>query len=274
MLAFLSSTLTAQSTRAAAKDARGASAVPVVLIEAMDFAFKVPPTAPAGLVTLRVKNTGKALHHVQLTRLSPGQSLATFMTDLRRPGSAGWREGEGGPSWALGGQTGEVQLVLAPGTYAVWCWIPATDGQPHYMRGMYSKLEVVGTRPAKLPSMTGDVIVKISDYDFTLNKPLTSGMHTFRIENSGPQAHEFALVKLNDGKTALDVLKWLENGQAGTPPSRLVGGTTSIAPGRIISLTLGITPGDYALVCFTPEHLKGTGKPHADMGMMKTVTVP
>ena len=25
--------------------------------------------------------------------------------------------------------------ILAPGTYAVWCWIPSEDGSPHYMKG-------------------------------------------------------------------------------------------------------------------------------------------
>ena len=56
-------------------------------------------------------------------------------------------------------------------------------------------------------------------------------------------------------------------------PGRLVGGTSSIAQGRVIGVTLGITPGEYALIYFRPEHLKGSGKPHADMGMMTTMTV-
>lgn len=250
------------------------SAPPVVLLEAMDFAFKVPPTAPPGLVTLRLKNTGKSLHHVQLARMNSGQTLAEFMTQLRKsPGSPGWREVEGGPSWAQSGQTAEVQLILAPGTYAVWCWIPSADGQPHYMKGMYSKMEVVGGTPSKRADLVGDISVVLSDYSFSLSAPLTSGLHTFRIENAGPQAHEFTIVKLAAGKTALDVLRWMEGGQQTSAPGRLVGGTSSIAQGRVIGVTLGITPGEYALICFTPEHLKRSGKPHADMGMMKTLTV-
>ena len=254
--------------------ASAASPAPVVEIEAMDFAFKVPATAPAGLVTIRLKNTGKSLHHAQLARMNPGQTIADFMTQLRKqPGSINWREAEGGPSSAIGGQVLETQMILAPGTYAVWCWIPSQDGSPHYMKGMYSKLEVTGVSPAKASVAKGDVKVTLSDYDYALSASPVVGIQTWRIENAGPQSHEITLVKLNQGKTALDVVKWMEDGQSGEAPGRMVGGTSSLAPGRAVTSRMDLSPGEYALLCFTPEHLKGAGKPHADMGMMKTIYV-
>ncbi len=254
--------------------ARVVSAVPVVELEAMDFAFKVPATAPAGLVTIRLRNSGKSLHHAQLARMNPGQTLADFMQGLRKQiGSTNWREAEGGPTSAVGGQVLETQMILAPGTYAVWCWIRSADGSLHYMQGMYSKLEVTGRTTGKSVVPKGDVKVTLSDYDFTLSQAPVVGIQTWRIENTGPQSHEVTLFKLNPGKTALDVLKWYEDGQRLEPPARVVGGTSSIATGRAVSTKMDLGPGEYALLCFTPEHLKGTGKPHADMGMMKTIFV-
>ncbi len=275
MVVLAASSVSAQ-TKSAPRPVRqaAAKAPPVVLIEAMDFAFKVPTTAPAGLVTVRLKNTGKALHHVQLARMNPGQTLAEFMTQIRKqPGSVNWRESEGGPTSAIGGQVLEVQMILAPGTYAVWCWIPSEDGSPHYMKGMYSKLEVPLASVSRLPVPKGDVKVTLSDYDYAISNPPAAGIQTWRFENLGPQSHEVTLVKLTRGKTALDVVKWYEDGQRGEAPGRMVGGTSSIAPGRAVTSTFDLGPGEYALLCFTPEHLNGTGKPHADMGMMKTITV-
>ena len=274
MVAVSSSSLAAQA-KPASRPAKAAATTtaPVVTIEAMDFAFKVPETAPAGLVTIRLKNTGKSLHRAQLARMSPGQTIADFMTQLRKtPGSVNWRESEGGPTAAVGGQVLEMQMILAPGTYAVWCWIASEDGSPHYMKGMYSKLEVSGsTARAVVPR--GDLQLVLSDYDYTLSAAPSTGIQTWRIENKGPQAHEVTLVKLNRGKTALDALKWYEDGQRTEAPGRMIGGTSTIAPGRAVTSRMDLGPGEYALLCFTPEHLNGTGKPHADMGMMKTISV-
>ncbi len=275
-IVVVSSTTLAAQSKPAARAAKVVPPVvaPVVLIEAMDFAFKVPESAPAGLVTIRLKNTGQALHHAQLARMNPGQTLADFMTQLRKqPGSVNWRETEGGPTSAIGGQVLEMQMILAPGTYAVWCWIPSEDGLPHSMKGMYSKLEVTGpSRPGATVSK-GDVKVTMSDYDFVLSSPPAVGIQTWRIENTGPQSHEVTIVKLDRGKTALDIVKWMEEGQVSVAPGRMVGGTASIAPGRAVTTRMDLSPGDYVLVCFTPDHLKGTAKPHADMGMMKTISV-
>jgi len=275
MVAVSSSSLAAQAKPAARPVAtKAATIAPVVLIEAMDFAFKVPATAPAGLVTIRLKNTGKALHHAQLARMKSGQTLADFMTQLRKnPGSLNWRESEGGPTSAIGGQVLEMQIILAPGTYAVWCWIPSEDGSPHYMKGMYSKLEVPGPSISRAAVSKGDVKVTLSDYDFAVTPVPAAGIQTWRIENLGPQSHEVTLVKLDRGKTALDVVKWMEDGQRTEAPGRMVGGSSSIAPGRAVTSKMDLSPGEYALLCFTPDHLKGTGKPHADMGMMKTISV-
>ena len=274
MVAISSSSLSAQAKPATRPAKAATTTAPVVTIEAMDFAFKVPATAPAGLVTIRLKNAGKSLHHAQLARMNPGQTLAEFMTQLRKqPGSMNWRETEGGPTSAIGGQVLEMQMILAPGTYAVWCWIPSEDGSPHYMKGMYSKLEVAGPSPANAVVYKGDVKVTLSDYEYAITPAPTVGLQTWRIENLGPQSHEVILVKLDRGKTALDVVKWMEDGQRSEAPGRMVGGTSSIAPGRAVSSRMDLSPGEYALLCFTPDHLKGTGKPHADMGMMKTISV-
>ncbi len=89
---------------------------------------------------------------------------------------------------------------------------------------------------------------------------------------SGKEAHQAALVKLADGKTAGDVKAFLANQgpPTGPPPFSVSGGTTAVDPGSKISITQALPAGTYVFLCFVPD---STGAPHFAKGMTAQVTV-
>lgn len=241
---------------------------------AMDFAFRRPATASPGLVTIRLANTGTKLHHVQLFRLEDGKRLADLFPLLYANkgvhGAPAWAVPAGGPSAALPGQSIALRQRLEPGRYAVICWIPAPDGQAHFMKGMMTELEVRGPAvTATEPAAT--VRVSLREYHATLSTPLRAGRHTLRVENLGTQVHEFLLVRLKPGKSPEDVDHWSASGQVDASPVERWVGMAGIAPGGVAWLDVEIEPGTYAILCFAPD--RKDGQPHFAHGFRRVLTV-
>ncbi|MDQ2890690.1 MAG: hypothetical protein M3R65_09120, partial [Gemmatimonadota bacterium] len=114
-----------------------------------------------------------------------------------------------------------------------------------------------------------DIAITLSDYAFTLSKPVTAGHHVFSVDNSASQPHEVQLVQLAPGKTAADVLRWLEK-PGGPPPASAIGGVAPFS--RTTNyFAADLTPGNYALICFVRD--AKDGKPHFMHGMTSTLTV-
>jgi uncharacterized cupredoxin-like copper-binding protein len=239
---------------ACARPTPQAAEPPVVTITATDYAFAAPDTIPAGLITLRLVNQGKELHHASLVRLGEGKS--SFV---------------GGPNTVTVGDTAQATQVLEPGSYVFVCWIPSADGTPHIMKGMMRALAVVGPgRVAAEPA--ADVVVKLTDYDFQFSQPLTAGRHTIRVESAGLQAHEIAIAALTPGKTLQDFIAWEQGGEKGPlPTGRWLVGVSTIDAGQHAHFTASFAPGSYLLLCFWPD--AKDGKPHLMHGMAKQITV-
>jgi hypothetical protein len=261
---------------AAVTSAFGGSAVPkgnIVTVVATDYAFHVADTIPAGLTTIKLINKGPDFHHVYLVRFAPGRTLADLVEAMKSNPHAmpSWVSDVGGPNTPLPGGESNATLNLTPGRYAMLCVIPAmADGQPHVMKGMMKEITVVPPRgtPASSPAVSKpDYTMTLSDYDFTLSKPLVAGMKRIRVQNNAVQSHEVLLVP---GKTPHDVLAFFEKPE-GQPPGAPVGGTTLIAQGGWNDIDVNLEKGDYALICFVPD--AKDGKPHFVHGMIKQVKV-
>lgn len=244
---------------------------------AMDYAFRGPASATAGMRTITLRNTGARLHHVQLYRLEDGKRLSDlFPIFFRNKGIAGapsWAIPAGGPSAALPGQTIRVRQSLAPGRYAAICWIPAPDGQLHFMKGMMTEFEVVA--PASSERTTTPVAslrAALREYGVTFDVAPSAGRHTMRIENVGRQAHEFLLVRLAPGKTVEDVAHWSERGQEGAAPIEEWSGVAGLSPGSVAWLDVNLRKGRYAVFCLAPD--ARDGRPHLLHGFQMTFTVP
>ncbi|HEU4883067.1 MAG TPA: plastocyanin/azurin family copper-binding protein, partial [Longimicrobium sp.] len=149
------------------------------------------------------------------------------------------------------------------------CVIPSKDGVPHMMKGMVKPLTVTPA-VSEARMAPADVQVTLRDYAFELTPELTAGRHTLRVQNAAAQPHEVVLMKLAPGKTAQDLLAWMQTEQ-GAPPAMPMGGTTLLSTGEFNQLTLDVEPGEYALLCFVPDARDGA--PHVAHGMVRQITV-
>jgi len=269
-----------QGTPAAHRHASAAAKPVEVSIVARDYAFTAPDTVPAGLVTFRLRNEGKELHHFWVVRLDQGRTL----TDLRQAmGSThgpppAWMVNVGGPQPPAPGGESNATLLLTPGNYAALCVIPAADGKMHVMKGMSKAFTVTPARAETAPAATAprveamraDNAVRLVEYGFEFERPLTAGRHTLRIRNEGDELHELVLFRLKPGTNVAQALVWMEKMQ-GPPPLTMVGGITGLDRGRDAVIQADFTPGEYGLVCFVPDD--EDGKPHFVHGMATQISV-
>ena len=114
------------------------------------------------------------------------------------------------------------------------------------------------------------VTVDAEDYSYTMPDQVEGGVVTMDFVNQGAVPHEFALGRLDEGKTLADLDKVLKSGRE--PPSWAhdIAGVPAMTPGEEISITRDLKPGTYAFLCFIPA---GKGKTHYDLGMKKQFTV-
>jgi uncharacterized cupredoxin-like copper-binding protein len=260
------------AAEAGAPEAAAAPAAPsAVTVTATDYSFDAPAELPAGLTTFHLVNQGPSIHHVQLVRFGEGKTFADFTAALKAGGPPPkWVMMEGGPNPPEIGDTSSTTVALEPGNYAMLCFVPGPDGIPHVAKGMIRPLTVTAGAGATAAEPEAEVVMKLTDYDFELSKPITAGRHTIRVENAGPQEHELVIVKLDSGKEPMDFAKWGEK-MVGKPPGTLHGGVSGIMPGGKAFVEVELAPGEYGLICFVPDSKDGKG--HYRHGMAKKVTV-
>jgi hypothetical protein len=108
-----------------------------------------------------------------------------------------------------------------------------------------------------------------TEYAFEMPDQIDGGVVKMDFVNQGAEPHEFALARLDSGKTLDDVNNVLKRGQE--PPSWAhdIGGVPAMTPGEEISITRELRPGTYVFLCFIPGP---NGKPHYELGMEKQFT--
>lgn len=240
--------------------------MPVV---ARDFAFEVPDTVPAGVTAIRLTNTGNDLHHFFLVKLAEGKTLDDLLAEAKGDAMPVWAVQLGGPNAVAPGGSTAVMVDLDPGNYAALCVIPASDGIPHVAKGMSTSFTVVPS-DVRTEGPQADILLTLEDYDFKFSTPLTAGEHVIEVRTAEGQPHELVLIQLGAGKTLNDMLGWVQK-PVGPPPGIPIGGTVGLSAGKVNKVPVNLAPGEYALICFFPDHKDG--KPHFQHGMMKQITV-
>ena len=129
------------SAASAAKVAKVKAPASTVTLRDYDFSFSSPLVA--GEQTLRLVNEAAQHHEMFVAALAPGKKA----TEL-----AAWAEKAEGPppGMPIGGVTGlskgewnDITLNLAPGEYALICFLPdAGDGKAHHAHGMIKQFTV------------------------------------------------------------------------------------------------------------------------------------
>ncbi len=240
-------------------------------LTASDFAFTGPDTIAPGLTRVSLVNTGSEPHHVIIGRLGAGKTLAdlqAFMAENpnAEPDFLTWL---GGGGMILPGSTSAATSDLPAGDYVLFCFIPSPDGIPHLAKGMIRPLTVSGT-PVVADAPTHDATIELNEFGFVV-PDLTAGTHTLRIENTGAQTHEIALVRLDEGATMESYLAGVQPGATTPPPGQPIGGNGAISPGLANFMTVDLAPGRYLLLCWVPDPADGV--PHVMKGMVTEVVI-
>ena len=126
----------------AAKAAKAPKA-PATTVTLSDYDFTFSSPLVAGEQTLRLVNTASQHHELFIAALAPGKKAIEL---------AQWAEKQEGPppGMPIGGITGidkgefnDLTLNLAPGEYALICFLPdVKDGKPHFVYGMIKQFTV------------------------------------------------------------------------------------------------------------------------------------
>ena len=137
-----------------------------------------------------------------------------------------------------------MQLVIRFGFGADTPWVKRTEDG--------ALLAIAGASCGGSGSdATGDVIVTMKDFSLAAEPgTFVAGTMSFGIQNDGPSAHEFVVIRSDEAADALPV----ENGVIPEDQIDLVDEAEDIAPGTSTSLTVELEAGSYVLVCNLPAH--------------------
>ncbi len=110
----------------------------------VDYGFKLSKPLHAGRQVIRVRNTAKQPHELELVRLAPGKTTQDVLAWLQKPEGPPPGEPLGGVVGVNPGSEANVTAELEKGTtYSLICFIgDAKDGKPHFMHGMTREITV------------------------------------------------------------------------------------------------------------------------------------
>lgn len=251
------------------------SSIPTIEIDAEDYSYTSPATLSAGWVRIAMTNTGAEDHLVQFLRLNEDVTFDQFQEALQqgKEPALALVSFEGGVGAVAPGGSGQVILNLPAGEYVILCPIPSPQDQiPHYAKGMIMPLTV---QPASGPPSAepeADLTVTLRDFEFEMPETLPAGPVTIQVTNEGPEPHEFNILRLEEGRTAEDVLEFINGAVAGPPPFTSVGGMNGLGVGSTGYLEYDFEPGTYVAICFIPSP-DNQGQPHVALGMIRQFMV-
>ena len=243
-------------------------------IVATDAGLEAPASLAAGLRHIVLENRGKEIHEAMLVKLPEGMAAADYVAAVKK--GALFPEGAldaSGPGLLSPGETVELWRRIDPGSYILYCW--NDHSKAHAMHAF----TVVDRRAPDDTPPKVDVVVKLVDYAFELSRPLRAGTQVLRFETAGPSMHEADIFRLNEGKTARDLVAWRDQDDPSAPaPAVALGGVLdSHDLARPVWVRRTFTPGRYVLLCTMPMNMSakaGTAfTSHADAGMVHSFEI-
>ena len=239
---------------------------------------------------INVANHGDGVHYAHIVRLDSGRTVPdlvrAYAEAIRTSGPRpNWVVRFGGPGGAAPHDSSAVTQHLEPGRYVWICPVEDSKGNPDFSKGEVKAFVVRAASTdtaAQAAAPTATATIRLMDYSFAVETPLTAGQHTIRVTNAGVQPHDLVLMRLVSGKTAADVRKVLnperarragEKDRPEVPLESLValaGGIAAIHPGMEIFFTATLAPGEYVLVCMATAP---DGRAHIEHGMIQQIRI-
>jgi len=243
----------------------GGSSAAGITIKATEYKFDLSGTPTAGYEKITFANEGKEPHVVVAVKLKPGKTVADAIPIFEQQGEpdpavvASLFEGDpntafyGTPGLLGPGDTSTTFANFTPGNYALFCYMPAPSGQPHFSLGMAMDRTVADSGGTSTPPKT-DGTITISDSTITAPQGMKSG--TYEVKNTGSTPSDFAIAgptdkQISDFDDAINAY-FSTIGSGETPPFKLpaplVGGfSDSIPPGGSGYVVLDLEKGHYLL---------------------------
>ncbi len=260
----------------------------VVALSVTNHTFEAPDTIDAGWATFRFANNGDDIHYAHIVQLDSGRTVpelvSAYAEAIRTSGPRPkWVTRFGGPGGATPGDSSVVTQYLAPGSYVWICPVEDGGGNPHFGMGEFKAFVVrpagaVG--PEAAPTATASI--RLMDFGFAIESPLTAGQHTIRVVNGGVEPHDLVMLKLVPGRSMDDVLFSLnperarradQKDQPAEPLPDIgsgAGGVAAMRPGMEAFFTTTFTPGEYVLLCMATAP---DGRSHIEHGMVKQIRI-
>jgi hypothetical protein len=267
-IAALTRAIVAISLSAGAVGAQGAAlpALPgrVLDIKVGEYFIHARDSMPAGLVTLRVTQTGDVVkpwpgdsarrradltyhfHMVWLVRLDSGKTIGDLMEAERTRGRTPWATVLGGAGFADAPDAANVTMLVPPGSYALVCYVGSARedrSRDHLLKGMVRPLTVVGP-PARSRLPAPRLTIVVRDSAVVVPPTLRAGSYLVRIRNEGARQTDFGIGRVKAGYTLAEARAWRPRMMT-EPPRHSVGGVVHIAPGGSLLTTVRLVPGDY-----------------------------
>jgi hypothetical protein len=108
-----------------------------------DYNFRLSAPIRAGTRTVRVRNSGKQHHEVQLIQLAPGKTVKEVLDWIAKPDGPPPGKAIGGVAGMEPGMTEYFTANFPPGKYGLLCFLPdVKDGKPHLAHGMVQEITV------------------------------------------------------------------------------------------------------------------------------------
>lgn len=256
---------------------RNDAAPHIVELGTANYTFQAPDTINAGLTTFHFANLDDENHYAHAVRLDSGRTVSelveAYADAIREAGPRPtWVTRFGGPGATAPGGSSSVTQHMEPGRYAWICPVEDRDGTPHFSKGEVKPFVVhnTDTKAVEQQAPEASKVIRLMDYTFALESPLSAGQYTIRVVNEGPDSHDVELARLAPGKTVEDVQTWLQDGQGQPPVNDLAGGVAVIAPGMEVFFEADLTAGEYVLICFATAD---DGRTHIEHGMIQNVSV-
>jgi hypothetical protein len=113
-----------------------------VVIQLVDYAFKIQGALTAGRHTIRVENAGAEPHEVGWLKLASGKTVEDLEAWMQNPDGPPPASSVGGISSLAANQEAYFEVALTPGDYVLFCFVTAPDGRPHTAHGMIQHIRV------------------------------------------------------------------------------------------------------------------------------------
>ncbi|MEO8477998.1 MAG: hypothetical protein ABI542_00085 [Gemmatimonadota bacterium] len=121
------------------------------------------------------------------------------------------------------------------------------------------------------PPEPAELTIHMTDYTFAAPDTVAPGVTKIRIIDDGKQSHHAILMRIDSGKTMVDYMAAVKEGNYQPAWMTAVGGGGAIMAGGENSTYSDLTPGLYLVACFlqdTPD-----APPHMALGMVKPIVV-